>query len=130
MIKDISDFTITLLILSGILLGTHYYILNQFEDKILSIPIWSIYLFHTILVLLFYIIIRYKDKHTSEKSFQTFIILTFFKMIFILVFLIPLFQGKSKHPEIEVCNFFIPYFIFLIFEIFSIRKFLKKRENM
>jgi len=46
-------------------------------------------------------------------------------MALALVFLIPLFIGKSAHSKIEVINFFVPYFLFLAFEIVQLSKFLK-----
>jgi hypothetical protein len=46
-------------------------------------------------------------------------------MALALAFLSPLFFDKSNHTITEVFNFFIPYFIYLIYEIYSLDKFFK-----
>jgi hypothetical protein len=79
-----------------------------------------------VLVFLVYTIITYKNKKGSKNMYQLFLGLTTLKMILAIVFLLPLFLGKSDHAQLEVINFFIPYFLFLGFEIFSLNKFLQK----
>ena len=62
-----------------ILLGLHYYIYYYFAASIdLKIPLWTVYAFHFIVVLLIYSFINYR--HTSGKTdvFNVFMILTFF----------------------------------------------------
>ncbi len=126
MTKDTISFILALLLFSIILFGVHFYIIFQFFDADFYFPIWTIYVFNTLLVFIVYGILRYKSIQGSKNIYQTFLLLTLAKMALILVFLIPLFIGKSKHIQFEVFNFFIPYFLFLIFEIFHINKFLKK----
>lgn len=126
MIKETISFTIKLVIFTLFLFVIHYYILNQFFDGILHFPIWSIYVFNAVLVLAVYSIITYKNRQGSKKMYQLFLLLTILKMILAVVFLLPLFLGKSSHAQLEVINFFIPYFLFLGFEIFSLNKFLQK----
>jgi len=55
-----------------------------------------------------------------------FLSLTIVKMGLVIVLLLPLFLKKSDHTQLEVFNFFIPYFLFLGLEIFSLNKFLQK----
>jgi hypothetical protein len=126
MIKDISSFTFKLLFYTLLLFGIHYYILNQFFEGKLFFPIWTIYVFNAVLVLLVFVVITYKYKQRSKLIFQLFLGLTALKMILAIVFLLPLFMGKSNHLQIEIFNFFIPYFLFLGFEIFGLNKFLQK----
>ena len=90
-------------------------------------PIWAIYLFNAILVLVVYLMINHKASTDSSKIYNTFLVLTMVKMALAVVFLLPLFAGKSEHARVEVINFFLPYFIFLIFEIKMLSKFLKNQ---
>ena len=127
MSKDILRFTLSLLVLTGVLFGVHLYILHQLEIKDFIIPVWQIYIFNAIVTLLVYAVLRYKEEKGSTKSLQTFLVLTFFKIALAIVFLLPLFLEKSADMQTDVFNFFIPYFLFLTFEIFSINKLLQKR---
>jgi len=126
MIKEAASFIIKLFIFTLFLFGIHFYILSQFFEGTLYFPIWTIYTFNAVLVFLVFIIITYKSKQGSKKMYQLFLGLTILKMFLAIVFLLPLFFGKSDHAQLEVVNFFIPYFVFLGFEIFSLNKFLQK----
>lgn len=126
MTKEITSFIIKLIVFTLLLFGVHYYILNQFFDGNLQFPLYTIYAFNAILVIIVYSVISYKNKQGSKKMYQLFLGLTILKMVLAVVFLLPLFLGKSAHAQLEVINFFIPYFIFLGFEIFSLNKFLQK----
>ena len=126
MIKEAASFIIKLFIFTLFLFGIHFYILSQFFEGTLYFPIWTIYTFNAVLVFLVFIIITYKSKQGSKKMYQLFLGLTILKMFLAIVFLLPLFLGKSNHAQLEVVNFFIPYFVFLGFTIFSLNNFLQK----
>lgn len=126
MIKETTSFIIKLIGFASLLFVIHYYILSQFFDGTLHFPLWTIYVFNAVLVFLVFTIISYKNRQGSKKMYQLFLSLTIIKMVLAIVFLLPLFLGKSEHAQLEVINFFIPYFIFLGFEIFSLNKFLQK----
>jgi len=115
-----------LLVFSAILFAIHFYIISQFFEGDLYFPIWIIYVFNAVLVFIVFSVLNYQNKKGSEKMYQLFLGLTLLKMILAIVFLLPLFFGKSDHSQLEVINFFIPYFLFLTFEIFSLNKFLQK----
>jgi hypothetical protein len=127
MTKEIINFATRLLIFSALLFGIHLYIISQFFEGTLYFPLWSIYAFNAVLVLGVFLILNYRANQGSDKMYQLFLGLTLLKMVLAIVFLLPLFFGKSKHSQLEVINFFIPYFLFLTFEIFSLNKFLQKR---
>jgi hypothetical protein len=130
MTKALLSFFLKLLFFSLILLGIHYYIFfHFFSEIILYFPLWSIYAFNAVLVLIVYGVIYYQVTRGSRKSYQLFLILTLVKMVLAIVFLLPLFAGKSDNSVIEVVNFFIPYFMFLTFEIFSLNKFFTNQET-
>ncbi len=124
------NFLVGLLIFTGILYVVHYSVFyNFFSEITLYIPIWSIYCFNSVVVLIVYSIIKNKTKKESKKGYNAFLLLTFIKMILVIVFLLPLFSGESTNTKTEVINFFIPYFFFLTFEILAINKLLKSQET-
>jgi len=79
-----------------------------------------------VLVLVMFLVLNYISNKKSDKILQYFLGLTILKMGLAIVFLLPLFFGKSQHSQLEIINFFIPYFLFLAFEIFSLNKFIQK----
>ena len=126
MYKNINNFIGKLLGFSIILFSIHFYILIQFFEGHLAIPLWLIYAFNAILVFIVYSVLKYYSKYKDKDLLKYFLGLTFVKMILIIILLLPLFLKKSDHTLLEVFNFFIPYFLFLAFEIFSLNKFLQK----
>lgn len=126
--KELNTFILQLLALSVILIGIHYYIFHVFFSEVnLYLPIWSIYLFNIVLVVAVFGIIFYQVSKGSQKSYTIFLVSTLIKMTLAIVFLLPLFAGKSENAVTEVINFFIPYFLFLAFEIYSLNKFFKNQ---
>ena len=128
--KEVQNFILKLVGFTIVLFAVHYYIFFNFFSEIgLYLPIWSIYAFNAVLVLAVFSIIRYKVSNGSEKAYNIFLILTIVKMALAIVFLLPLFAGKSEHTVTEVINFFIPYFFFLGFEIMMLNNFFKNQET-
>ncbi len=126
MTKELSSFLIKLIAFALILFGVHTYLLSNFFEGDLKFPIWSIYTFHVVTVCAVYLIVRDQSRKKSQKIFQSFLILTIAKMVLAIIFLSPLFFNTYEHTQLEVINFFIPYFLFLGFEIFSLNNFLQK----
>jgi len=126
MTKKTINFAVKLLLFAALLFGVHFYIIIQFFEENLYFPIFTIYIFNAALVFGVFLILNYKATQGSDKMYQLFLGLTLLKMVLAIVFLLPLFFGKSEHSQLEVINFFIPYFLFLIFEIFNLNKFLQK----
>lgn len=130
MIKDLLKFSTLLCCVTAILATIHYYIFwNFFSETILFFPLWIIYIFNAVLVLLVYIIIYYNVSKGNKKTYNQFLMLTLIKMGLAIAFLTPLFFGKSENASIEVINFFIPYFLFLTFEIVTLSKFFSSQET-
>lgn len=128
--KQMSTFLVKWLGFTALVLGVHYYIFETFFAELqVYFPLWSIYLFNAGLVLVVFFIINYQVSRGSTKTYNLFLILTISKMALAIVFLLPLFAGKSEHPIPDVINFFIPYFLFLGFEIFQLNNFFKKQET-
>ena len=130
MLKDIVNFSLKLLGFSLLLCAIHYYICSNFySDALLYLPIWGIYVFNFVLVLAVYGLMNHKAATDESKVYNTFLILTIAKMALAIVFLLPLFVGKSENSTIEVINFFVAYFLFLGFEIKMLDKFLKDAQT-
>jgi hypothetical protein len=130
MSKDVLMFFLKLAAFTGLLWAVHFYIFITFFSEIaLYFPLWSIYLFNAILVFAVYAFVNYKAAKGSEKIYNLFLTLTIVKMALAIVFLLPVFAGKALSPRVEVINFFIPYFVFLGFEIFSLSEFFKKQQT-
>ena len=126
MIKSWGYFIVKLVLVAFILWGIHAYLIQQFFTGELYFSLWSIYVFNMLLVILVYGIIQYVSGKYPKKVYQYFLGLTLLKMVLALVFLSPLFFNRSDHSQLEVINFFVPYFLFLGFEIFNLNSFLQK----
>ena len=130
MIKDILAYLLKLLAFTILLLGVHYYIFFIFfSEVVLFFPLWSIYLFNSVLVFVVFAFIRYKVANGYKKIYNLFLITTLLKMVLAMVFLLPLFVGKAVNAKIDVINFFIPYFFYLAFEIISLQKSFNQEET-
>ena len=75
---------------------------------------------------LFYTIINYRFSTGKTNVFNVFMILTFLKMIFAILFLLPVLLSDFENKQPDVFNFFIPYFMYLFFEVYALTKFLQK----
>jgi len=126
MIKEIGEYTLKLLGFTLLLYAAHWYILYHFFTGVLYFPLWTIYLFNAVLVFLVYVLLRYYSSKSIKNVLNIFLGLTAAKMLLAVVFLLPIFIKKIEHVQLEVFNFFIPYFLFLFFEIFGLNKFLQK----
>lgn len=119
-------FLINLTGLAVVLFGIHSYLIFQFFPGDLLIPVWGVHVFNVALVLIVYFIL-YKNVNSGQKKIlYLFFALTIGKMFLALLFLSPLFFKESPSIELEVINFFVPYFLYLGFEIFGIYNFLQK----
>lgn len=127
--KRQAGFLIQIAILSIVLFGTHYYILHYFSKDInLFFPLWQVYVFQIVVTVFLYTIINYKYVSKNTDIFKFFMIATLLKMILAIVFLLPMILSKTllnKQPD--VFNFFIPYFIYLLFEVYSLTGILQKK---
>ncbi|WP_299114788.1 hypothetical protein [uncultured Winogradskyella sp.] len=120
-------FLLQLLGVSILLYAIHSYLLYHFaKDITFFFPVWQVYTFHLIVTLAFYTIINYRFSSGKKDIFNLFMILTFAKMILAILFLLPLLLSDFENKQPDVFNFFIPYFLYLFFEVFTITRFLQK----
>lgn len=125
--QKIGVFLIKLIAFTAAVMGIHYYIvLTLFEDLQLYFPIWSIYLFNAVMVACVYSFIAYRASQGSKNVFNLFLSLTVVKMVLIIIFLLPVFMGKTDNVMPDTTNFFLAYFVLLGFEVLSLNYFFKK----
>lgn len=123
--KKLGLFSLALLVFCLMLLGMHYYLHAQFFNTDLRIPIWSIYLFNAALVFIVFTALAYRFAIGKKEFFGWFMGATLIKMLLSVVFLLPVLINPPDTATQEVLNFFIPYFLFLAFELVCITQFLK-----
>ena len=85
-------------------------------------PINSIYIFNFSAVLFFLIGSRMNIIYNLVNPLIFFILLTFIKMLAVIIFFIYYNQESFYDIKIVAYNFFPVYFLFLSFEIFSLNK--------
>lgn len=120
-------FFLILIVISLALYGLHSLLTANIpgQDSFFY-PLWSIYLFHFITVFFVYAMINFKNAQGKKRIFYTFMALTFGKMALAIVFLLPLLFSQIENKQADVFNFFIPYFLFLGIEVYTISSFLRK----
>jgi hypothetical protein len=120
-------FLLQLVGVSVVLFAIHSYLLYHFaKDVSFFFPIWQIYAFHVFVTLLFYTVINYRFSSGKKDIFNLFMVLTFLKMLLAILFLLPLLLSDFENKQPDVFNFFIPYFLYLFFEVFALTRFLQK----
>lgn len=122
-----TTFLVQVIGLTLVVFGVHAYVLYHFgKDTAFFFPLWHIYLFHIIVTTALYSIINYRFHSGKKDVFNVFMIATFLKMMLAIVFLLPVLLSDFENKQPDVFNFFIPYFIYLFFEVYSLTKFLQK----
>lgn len=120
-------FLVQIVTVTIILLATHAYLLSYVaKETVFFFPIWHIYTFLFLITTLFYTIINYRYSSGKTDVFNIFMIATFLKMVFSILFLLPLLLSDFGNKQPDVFNFFIPYFLYLFFEVYALTQFLQK----
>lgn len=122
------NFLLQIVALSLVFYGIHSYVLFHFGSSLnLFFPIWQIYVFHCVVTTLLYTVINYRFSKGQTDIFILFMGSTFLKMFLAILFLLPLLMSDLEKKQADIFNFFIPYFIYLSFEVYAITKFLQKQ---
>jgi hypothetical protein len=122
------SFLLQNIVFSLILFGIHSYLVSYLTTDIaLFFPLWQIYMFHFVITSILYTIINYKYSNGKTDIFNTFMVITFLKMTVSILFLLPLLLYDFENKQPDVFNFFIPYFLYLFFEVYSVTQFLQKK---
>lgn len=101
---------------------------NVLTKALLVLPLYQIYLFHFIVTTAIIFIVSYKKYQGNDNVFNLFIFFTLLKMVLVVVFLLPVFLSDVKNKNYDVFNFFLPYFIYLALEVYSITKLLNQKQ--
>lgn len=115
-------FTLTLFVIQ-------YYISNHFLKEIpFYNSVLSIYIFHLVAVLLSYFFLLVINKYFFSYTGFAFLGFGILKMVFSLVFLMPLIKSNVEDKIPDVLAFFIPFFLFLFYETIQSIKLLNQNE--
>ncbi|MBZ9787067.1 DUF6168 family protein [Psychroflexus sp. CAK57W] len=102
-------------------------------DSALSIityySISSIYLFHVISALAVAGIIHLVYVNSKDYAGYAFMGTSLLKMLAAILFLLPGFLSEEKPSFANILNFFVPYFLFLIFEAIQVIKLINPKEE-
>lgn len=100
------------------LLAVHYFV-NYFLQVELFYPLWGIYLFLVLASFLIYLTLIFINQNFSEKTGFAFMGLSLLKMLAAVIFLLPLMLSGTASMLTNIMSFFVPYFLFLIYETIS-----------
>lgn len=96
------------------------YLITAFllEGVDLYYPVYAIYLFHFLATLIIYFILILVYNNFQDKTGFAFMGASLLKMLAAVLFLLPMLLSNSANPFANLLSFFIPYFMFLVFETF------------
>ena len=98
--KSIFNFILKLLGFSLALFAIHYYVLIQFFEGELILPLWIIYSFNALMVFVVYSVLNHFSKDKNKDMLKLFLSLTIVKMGLVIVLLFPLFFKKSYNTHL------------------------------
>ncbi|PRX48129.1 hypothetical protein [Salegentibacter salegens] len=87
---------------------------------------FSIYLFHFLATFLIYLSLVFVYKNFTDKTGFAFMGLSLFKMVAAVIFLLPLVLSEVNAVFVNILAFFIPYFLYLVFETLYAVKLINK----
>lgn len=119
---------ISILLFSILIMVVHWVI-----DYVFSIVTYyslvSIYLFHVISALAVAGIIQLVYSNFKDQAGLAFMATSLVKMLAAILFLLPGFISDDKPNFSNILNFFVPYFLFLIFEAIQVIKLINPKES-
>ncbi|MCL6217125.1 DUF6168 family protein [Zunongwangia pacifica] len=120
--KPLLNFLKVFLPFSLILFVIQSIVISNFVEVTLYYSTVANYMFHILVTLFIYIILLYINLNFSDKTGFTFMGLGLLKMFAAVMFLLPALLDDEVSNFAQVIAFFVPYFIFLIFEtIFAVK---------
>ncbi|WP_300433649.1 hypothetical protein [Christiangramia sp.] len=101
----------------SILLFTIQFILVNYVFEItFYYSVVAVYAFHISATFLIYLFLVYVNKSFGDKTGFAFMACSLLKMLAAVLFLLPMMLNDAPNPFQDMIAFFIPYFLFLIFE--------------
>ncbi|SFZ90073.1 hypothetical protein SAMN05428642_101726 [Flaviramulus basaltis] len=126
--KKLKTFLFVLIAFTLLLFSIQYFVIEHLKHiKTFFYNTWSIYCFHFFATLLIYLFVFFVQKTFSDKTGFAFIACSLLKMMASIVFLLPLILNKEQSALNDVIAFFIPYFLYLLFELIFIVKMLNNK---
>jgi hypothetical protein len=92
------------------------------EDIDFYYSTWAIYSFHILATFIIYLVLVLIHKNFRDNTGFAFMGGSLLKMLAAVLFLLPMMLKNQDYRFINLLSFFIPYFLYLIFEtIYAVR---------
>lgn len=99
-----------------IIFTIHFLIVNYLDGVTFYYSLPVIYLFHILSTLIVYLAMVLVYSKSRDYTGYTFMGGSLLKMMAAVVFLLPMLLNNTENPFANILSFFIPYFLYLIFE--------------
>lgn len=121
--QQLLDFLKIFIPFSIILFVIQYLIINfVLVDIEFYYSTWGIYSFHILATFVIYIVLVLIHKNFRDNTGFAFMGGSLLKMLAAVLFLLPMMVKNEEYRFINLLSFFIPYFLYLIFEtIYAVR---------
>ena len=123
--KHIPGFLVKLLLFTIISYMIQFLLTQVVFETDLFYSNWSIFVFLFLTTLVIYLIVAWVYENFEDKTGFAFMGLSLLKMFAAVVFLLPLLLSDIASALDSIFAFFIPYFLFLLFETLVSVKLLK-----
>ena len=115
-LKVLIPFSIVLFIIQY--LGMNF----LFEDIVFYYSAWVIYSFHILATSVIYVVLVLVHRNFKDNTGFAFMGGSLLKMVAAVLFLLPMMLKNQDYRLINLLSFFIPYFLYLLFEtIYAVR---------
>ncbi|WP_019037157.1 DUF6168 family protein [Psychroflexus tropicus] len=118
---------ISILLFSAVVLLIHW-LLDYFYEIITYYSLGSIYAFHILSALVVAGIVFWVQSNSKDHTGFAFMGTSLLKMLAAILFLLPGMLSEDKPNFSNILNFFIPYFLYLIFEAVQVIKLINAQE--
>ena len=120
--EKLSPFLKSFIPFSVLLFAIQFALVNYLFETNLFYSTISIFAFHILATLIIYVFLVYVHENFKDKTGFAFMGASLLKMLGAVLFLLPMMLNNTEEPFQDMIAFFIPYFLFLIFEtIYAVR---------
>ncbi len=120
MLKKAITFTLAMAVFAT---AFHAWLISS--ESLMGFSFLWMYLLLTVLTLGLYILVSNIHKKSPNKAGLSFLVGSTIKMLVALSFIIPFVLGGGPESKLFVVHFIIPYFVFLIVELFWVFRILR-----
>ena len=125
--KELPRFTGYLVLFALAAWGLHFGLLTLSPIAPADLILWQIYVFLALMTLIGYVCLLFIHSRDASKTGFAYIAIGFFKMLASVVFLYPIIVSGSEAIMADILSFFVPYFLFLTFELSFVVRLLAKK---